>query len=268
MSLPDELATELAGLAGRLAEDASVLLLDGLVTARSDVGTKSSSTDMVTEVDRASEQLIVAGILAARPTDGVLGEEGANHTGTSGVRWVIDPIDGTTNYLYRRPGFAVSIAAEVDGEAVVGVVADPLRGDTFAAVRGAGATRNGAPIAVTAADELATALIGTGFSYDPERRRRQAEVLTGLLPVVRDIRRSGSAASDLCWLACGWLDGYYERGLGRWDHRAGALIAAEAGATVSDLAGGDDLDHFTLAAAPGLHPLLHDLLLSLDAGNV
>ncbi|CAN5735981.1 inositol monophosphatase family protein [soil metagenome] len=264
---PDDLAAELLDLAVGLAGEAGALLLDGLATVRAEISTKSSSTDMVTEMDRASERLIVEGILAVRPDDGVLGEEGAERSGTSGVRWVIDPIDGTTNYLYRRPGFAVSIAAEIDGEVAAGVVLDPMGGQTFAATRSGGATCNGAAIAVNTTEDLARALIGTGFSYEADRRRRQADVLVAVLPLVRDIRRSGSAASDLCWVACGWLDGFYERGLAPWDHRAGALIATEAGARVGDLRGGHDLTRFTLAASPALFEELGRLLSVADADH-
>lgn len=202
------------------------------------VSTKSSATDPVTEVDREVEALLVAALLAARPDDGVVGEEGADRTGSSGVRWLVDPIDGTVNFLYGIPGCNVSVAAEHGGRIVAGAVVDPLHDDVFAAARGHGATRNGTPIACTTVAEPALALVGTGFGYDPERRRRQAEVLARVLPAVRDIRRVGAAAVDLCWVACGRLDGYYERGLQAWDWAAGGLVATEAGAVVTDLDGG------------------------------
>src|SRR4051812_10314838 len=231
-----------------------------------EVSTKSSPTDMVTEIDRASESLIVSGIRAARPDDGIVGEEGADHPGTSGVRWLIDPVDGTTNYLYKFPGFAVSIAAEHDGVVVAGVVNDPLHRDVFAAGAGRGATRNGEPIHASTATDLTTALVGTGFSYERERRLRQANVLVEVLPRVRDIRRMGAAAVDLCSVACGRLDAFYERGLGPWDLAAGALIAREAGATVGDLAGGPASADFTLASAPDLFVPLRTLLDTAGAG--
>src|SRR3954447_2167053 len=183
---------------------------------------------MVTEVDRASEQLIVAGLRAARPDDAMLGEEGASSAGTTGVRWVVDPLDGTTNYLYALPGFAVSIAAEIDGVRSVGVVHDPLHGDVFTAVLGRGAHRNGRTLHVRDDAELQTALVATGFAYDPERRRRQAGVLAEVLPSVRDIRRGGAAAVDLCSVACGRVDAFYEKGLGPWDLAAGPLPADPA----------------------------------------
>jgi fructose-1,6-bisphosphatase/inositol monophosphatase family enzyme len=267
VSVVDDLLDELLDLATDLATRAADLLVDGLSHHRVEVSTKSSSTDMVTEMDRASEALIAAGIRAARPDDGIVGEEGADHEGTSGVRWLVDPIDGTTNYLYGFPGFAVSIGAEYRGEIVVGVVQDPLHRDVFRAVKGRGATRNGEPISASTKDDLQTALVGTGFSYEPERRRRQAAVLTQVLPHVRDIRRMGAAAVDLCSVACGRLDAFYERGLGPWDLAAGALIAREAGATVGDLSGGPASGEFTLAASKGLFEPLRALLDTAGAGT-
>jgi len=195
------------------------------------VDTKSSTTDPVTEVDRASERVIVDHLLAARPGDGVLGEEGSDVPSSSGVRWIIDPLDGTVNFMYGYPAYAVSIAAEVDGQVLAGVVHDSCRDEVFTAVRGRGARLGAAPIRANAPSALASSLLGTGFGYDPARRRWQADVLTGLIDVVRDIRRSGSAALDLCWVACGRLDLFYEVGLNRWDVAAGALIASEAGST-------------------------------------
>lgn len=263
----DDLAGELLALATTLAAEAAALLLDGLEHHRVEVSTKSSPTDMVTEVDRQSEALIVAGIRAARPDDSIVGEEGADHPGTSGVRWLIDPVDGTTNYLYGFPGFAVSIAAEHDGDMVAGVVNDPLHRDVFQAAKGQGATRNSEPIHASTTTDLTTALVGTGFSYEPARRLRQAHVLVQVLPHVRDIRRMGAAAVDLCSVACGRLDAFYERGLGPWDLAAGALIAREAGATVGDLAGGPASGRFTLASAPGLFVPLRTLLDTAGAGT-
>jgi myo-inositol-1(or 4)-monophosphatase len=265
--LPDDLLDELLGLATTVAARAASLLVDGLLLARTDVGTKSSPTDMVTEIDRASEQLIVDAIRTVRPDDGVLGEEGADDSGTSGVRWIIDPIDGTTNYLYAHPGFAVSVAAEVDGIAAVGVVHDPLHGDVFHAARGRGACRNNEPIHVSSKADLATALVATGFAYDPERRRLQAAVLTDVLPRIRDVRRMGAASVDLCSVACGRVDAYYERGLSPWDLAAGSLIATEAGALVGDLEGGPPSGDFVLAANPTLFVPMRSLLVSAGAGS-
>jgi myo-inositol-1(or 4)-monophosphatase len=249
----------LLDVATALAREAADLLVDSLGRARTDVGTKSSATDMVTEMDRASELLIVTGLRAARPDDAVVGEEGTADGGSTGVRWLIDPIDGTTNFLYGHPGFAVSIAAEVDGEVAVGVVADPLHHDLFTATKGGGAHRNGQLLRIGEPPPLATSLLATGFSYDPGRRRRQSEVLTEVLPWVRDIRRMGAAAVDLCSVACGRVDAYYEKGLQAWDYAAGALVAAEAGARVGDLDGGPPSPAFTMVA----HPLRYDELAAL-----
>ncbi|HEV7887770.1 MAG TPA: inositol monophosphatase family protein [Acidimicrobiales bacterium] len=245
-----ELAVDLAHAAGRL-------LLDGQARVRTLVETKSTRTDMVTEMDRASEALIVNGIRKARPHDALLGEEGTAAPGVSGVQWVVDPLDGTTNYLYGFPSWAVSIGAEVDGVPAVGVVHDPVHAETFTAVRGGGAFLNGARLGpVDGAPDLATALVGTGFSYDAARRRRQAEELALVLPAVRDVRRAGSAASDMCWVAAGRLDAYYERGTQPWDTAAGTVVCTEAGALV------DRLDDGTIVVAP---PQLFDGLCALLA---
>ncbi len=251
---------ELLALARGLATAAGEQLVVATTLVRRGVTTKTSSTDMVTETDRATERFLVESILTARPDDSVRGEEGAERDGTSGVSWWIDPIDGTTNFLYGLPGFNISVAAEIEGEAVAGVVVDPLHGDVFAATRGGGATRNDQPIACTAATDLSTSLVATGFSYEPERRRRQADVLTHVLPAVRDIRRIGAAAVDLCSVACGRVDAYYEKGLQPWDWAAGALIATEAGALVTDLEDGPTSTAFTLAAPRGIHQEMGELL--------
>ncbi|HEV3226331.1 MAG TPA: inositol monophosphatase family protein [Acidimicrobiales bacterium] len=262
-----DLLDELLALATSIAAEAATLLVDSLARDRTMIATKSTVTDMVTETDRASEALIVDGVRAARPDDGIVGEEGSDLVGTSGVRWLVDPIDGTTNFLFGFPGFAVSIAAELEGEVVVGVVHDPLHRDVFQAVRGRGATRNGDAIHVSSASDVRLALVGTGFSYEPARRERQARVLVDVLPRVRDIRRMGAASVDLCSVACGRLDGYYERGLGPWDLAAGALVASEAGARVADLDGGPASGAFTLAAAPGVFDPLRTLLNAAGAGS-
>lgn len=251
---------ELLGLADSLAGAAAALLVDGLGRPRSEVATKTTGTDMVTEMDRASERLIVDGILAARPGDGILSEEGATAEATSGVRWVIDPLDGTTNYLYGIAGFAVSIAVEIDGRSMVGVVNDPLHGDVFSAIRGRGARRAGDPIRPTSETELGRALVATGFGYAPERRRHQAEVLTRILDRVRDIRRMGAAAVDLCSVACGRVDAYYEWGLSHWDLAAGLLIAEEAGASVGSVDGLPDDLRSVVVAAPGVFADLRRLV--------
>ena len=263
----DDLDGELLAVAVSAAHAAGRLLLDSRSRTRLDVDTKSSATDMVTEVDRASEALVLATIRSARPDDAVLGEEGGHATGTSSVRWVVDPLDGTTNFLYGLPIYGVSIAAEVDGEPAVGVVHDPNRNETFSAIRGRGAFLNGAPIVVNGAPalRLATALVGTGFGYVAERRAWQAAVMTRVLPAVRDIRRAGAAAVDLCWVACGRLDAFYEFGLQLWDAAAGGLIASEAGAFVGTLAGDTPMTDTLVAAAPQLAGDFQQLL--RDAEN-
>ena len=206
---------------------------------------------MLSEVDEACEQLIVDGIHAERPGDGILSEEGAEAESETGVRWVIDPIDGTTNYLYGHPGYAISIAVERDGEAVAGVVHDPLHGERFSATRGDGARRNGEPIRVSDETDPSTALVATGFGYTPEGRTKQAEALAGLIGSIRDIRRMGAAAVDLCSVACGRVDAFFERGLNHWDLAAGELIAREAGAVVSAIEGGPARAGSVLGGAAG-----------------
>jgi myo-inositol-1(or 4)-monophosphatase len=195
-------------------------------------GTKSSPIDIVTEADRASEELVRARLLGARPGDGILGEEGSERAGTSGVVWIVDPIDGTVNYLYGLPHFAVSIAAEVDGQVVAGVVLAPVLGLEYAATLGGGATCNGQPIRPRHVVPLAERLVGTGFSYEQPARTRQAGYLALLLPRIRDVRRLGSCALDLCAVAAGHLDAYVEEGAHIWDHAAAGLVVAEAGATL------------------------------------
>jgi myo-inositol-1(or 4)-monophosphatase len=239
------------------------------------VQTKSSPTDVVTEMDRRSEALITSRIRAHRPGDAVLGEEGGQTAGgpvsaggdgglSGRVRWVVDPLDGTVNYLYGLRDWAVSIAAEVDGVVVAGVVEVPRHGETFTAVAGGGAWlhRGAAKLALrcTAGVPLGQALVGTGFGYDPRRRQVQGEVLAALLPHVRDIRRGGSAAVDLCSVAAGRLDAFFERGLNYWDFAAGGLIAREAGALVGGLAGQAESPSMAVAAGPGLYQQLEAFL--------
>jgi len=260
-------AHELLGLARELASQAADLQLERLDQERTRVDTKSTVTDAVTEVDRACERLIVDGIRAARSDDAILGEEGADVEGTSGYRWVIDPIDGTTNYLYGHPGFAVSIAVEHDGMAVAGVVQDPLHGDVFEAVAGEGAKRNGRPISVSAVEDPAMALVATGFGYEPLRRRAQGEVIGRLIGDIRDIRRMGAAAVDLCSVACGRVDAYFERGLNHWDLAAGGLIAVEAGARLGSIDGGEVRPGSVVAAPPALFEPLRELLLTAGAAE-
>ena len=265
---PADPATLLA-LAQEVARQAGELLLAGREGAVSALATKSSPTDVVTEMDHAAEKLIRTALLAARPDDGLLGEEGSDIAGTSRVRWVVDPIDGTVNYLYGYPAWSVSIAAEVldpgsgphaSGEAVAGVVLVPAAGAAWTATLGGGAWRDGRRMHGSQARSLAQALVGTGFGYTAETRRRQAEVLTRVLPAVRDIRRSGSAAYDLCCAAEGLLDAYYERGLNPWDLAAGGLIAREAGLLVGGRDGRPASHDLAIAAPPALYAALAGLL--------
>ena len=336
MTAPD--ANELLALAARTAAAAGRLLADRGALARPEVvQTKSSLTDVVTEMDRQAEALITERIRAARPGDAILGEEGGETRGapaaatagsaaTATVRWIVDPLDGTVNYLYGLADWGVSIAAEADGVIVAGVVAVPLHGEMFLAVRGQGAWLRSGPGLHSATGEgaageaapgggaagggaaagratgggaaggdgaaggglaargrgtgevhagsarlrcnqgvpLARALVGTGFGYLPGRRSVQGEVVSALLPRIRDIRRGGSASVDLCMVAAGRLDAYYERGLNYWDYAAGALIATEAGARVTGLAGGPPGTAMTVAAAPGLHDELIAALAPLN----
>jgi myo-inositol-1(or 4)-monophosphatase len=252
---------ELLGIAQRAARAAADLLRDRRPPGVLEItATKSSATDIVTEMDQAAERLIVEQIRAARPGDGFLGEEGADDRGTSGVTWVIDPIDGTVNYLYGIPAYAVSIGVREGSEVVAGVVRNPATGETWTARRGFGAELDGAPIQVSQVTELAMALVATGFGYQASRRARQAEILRTVLPLVRDIRRAGAASLDLCALACGRVDAYYERGLKPWDLAAGGLIATEAGARVAGLGGQPAGEELVIAAPPALFRRLEPLL--------
>jgi len=227
--------------------------------------TKSSPTDPVTEYDRAAERLIVEAIRQSRPDDAIVGEEGAAHSGTSGLHWHVDPIDGTANFVYDLPHWCTSIAVvDADGP-LAGAVYAPVLGELFSAARGSGATLNGSPITCSAVGELSSALVGTGFSYSADRRALQGDRVARLVREVRDIRRLGSAAIDLCLVACGRVDAYYEEHLNSWDLAAGVLVAAEAGAITTDFAGGDAAPAATVAAGPGIHSRLLELIATLDA---
>ncbi|MFF4707724.1 inositol monophosphatase family protein [Streptomyces sp. NPDC001288] len=263
--MTDALHTDLLRLAQEAAARAGELLRDGRPADLAVARTKSSPIDVVTEMDIAAEKLITDLISAHRPDDGFLGEEAASTEGTSGIRWVIDPLDGTVNYLYGLPTWAVSIAAEQDGETVAGVVAAPVRGETYHAVRGGGAWATGAwegerELRCRQAPPLDQALVSTGFNYVTEVRTHQADVAARLIPLLRDVRRSGSAAIDLCDVACGRLDGYYERGLNAWDWGAGDLIAREAGALTGGRPGERPSRALTVAATPGVFEPLQRLL--------
>lgn len=226
------LASELLGLAKRIAVEVGDHLVASLTGPGPMVTAKSTATDLVTDLDRWAEARITERIREARPDDTIIGEEGASVAGTSGISWCIDPIDGTVNFVHGLAGFCVSIAAGDERGPLLGVVHSPLHRELFSAVRGGGARLDGEPIRCSTPPSLARSVIGTGFGYAPDRRRRQAEVLTRVIGEIADIRRIGAAALDLCLVACGRLDGYWEIGLNPWDHAAGALIAAEAGAIV------------------------------------
>jgi myo-inositol-1(or 4)-monophosphatase len=270
--------TELLDLAVAVAQEAARVLAAGRPAGplgRPDVAsTKSSPTDVVTEMDRASEALIRERLLTARPGDAILGEEGGESGGGHGggpgrVRWIVDPLDGTVNYLYGLADWAVSIAAELDGEIVAGVVAAPAHREIFTATVGGGAwlrADGGAPVPLrcNTGVPLAQALVATGFGYEASRRQVQGEVVAAVLPRVRDIRRGGSCAVDLCSVAAGRVDAYYERGVNYWDYAAGGLVATEAGARVAGLAGKPANPGLTIAAEPALFSQLHDLLASYD----
>jgi myo-inositol-1(or 4)-monophosphatase len=267
MTLPR--AGELLELARSVAAEAGQLLAARRPAGRPAVlETKSSPTDVVTALDQAAETLIRTRLWALRPGDAILGEEGGE-SGSGRVRWIVDPLDGTVNYLYGLPDWSVSIGVEVQGTVVAGVVNVPRRGEEFCAMLGAGAwlwrASGGPPVPLkcTAGVPLGQALVGTGFGYAAGRRQVQGEVVAALLPKVRDIRRAGSAAADLCSVAAGRLDAFFERGLNPWDFAAGGLIAAEAGAQVSGLDGKPAGPAMTLAAGPGVFGELHDLLVSL-----
>ncbi|MCM0640422.1 inositol monophosphatase family protein [Cellulomonas wangsupingiae] len=268
---PHALVAELLAVAEQVARAAGRLVQEGRPDVVGVAATKSSAVDVVTAMDLASEDLVRRTLARLRPDDAILGEEGGHVTGTSGVTWVVDPIDGTVNYLYGLPAYAVSVAAVV-GEptpatwtVLAGCVHAPAAGETWTAGRGTGAYLDGRRLAVAPAPPLDRCLLGTGFGYVAERRRAQARVLAALLPQVRDVRRIGAAAIDLCQVATGRLDLYYERGLQPWDLAAAALVVAEAGGAVSGLRGRAAGPDMTVAGAPERVAQLVAMLEELDA---
>lgn len=248
------LQNELLDLAKSIGKEAGQLL-----SKRPDdfeLSIKSSAIDFATQMDKASEDLIVSRILAARPEDGIIGEEGSNKVSKSGITWVIDPLDGTVNYVYNLPGWNICIAAK-DSEGVqIGVVVAPSINGFWYARKGGGAFYNDKQIHCNEPVTLNGALLSTGFAYELERRNEQAKLASKLLPQVRDIRRLGAAGVDLCYVATGIVDGFYEYGLNEWDYSAGGLIATEAGALVTGRNGGPVGKEMTIAAGPTLHALL------------
>ncbi len=256
----DTLAAGLRSLAEQTARRAGDMALAGRRSGRVDADTKSSPTDMVTAFDRASEEMIVSDLTSARPDDGIVGEEGSSRPGTSGLEWHIDPIDGTSNFYFDIPMWAVSVGVvDADGP-LAGAVYAPALGDMWSAARGQGATLNGAPISVRDNDRLADAMVCTGFSYRVHERPEHARRVARMVTEVRDIRRFGAAAVDLCFVACGRLDVYFEEHLHSWDLVAGHVIASEAGAVFSDYTGGPVRPAQVLASTPAVHTAFLDLL--------
>ena len=268
---PEELPNpdELLALAVRIAREAAGTARRMRAGAITEVETKSTDTDVVTAADKAVERQVVDALRRERPGDGFLGEEygAGTEAGAGAVRWILDPIDGTVNYLYGIPMWAVSLAAEVDGTVVAGVVLNPVTGDEWTATRGGGAWRGDRRLTGSVRTTLDQALVATGFGYDAARRAHQGAVVAALLPRVRDIRRLGAASLDLCLAAEGTVDAYYEKGLHPWDHAAGGLVATEAGLRVSGLDGAPAGGEMLVAAPEALFPALHDLLVKLDAAG-
>jgi myo-inositol-1(or 4)-monophosphatase len=243
---------ELLQLAEDVARAAGAQLLKAYAAPAQAVEAKSSPTDLVSAADQAAEELIRTRIAVSRPDDGFLGEEGTDEAGRTGLRWVVDPLDGTTNYLFRIPQWAVSIACEDGDGTVIAAVYDPPRDEMWTALRGGAALRDGEPIHGSQRTDLATSLVATGFGYAADVRRAQAARVAALLPEVRDIRRLGSAALDLAWTAAGRYDVYFERGINHWDVAAGALICSCAGLVVEDLPAAPPEGQGILVATPGL----------------
>jgi myo-inositol-1(or 4)-monophosphatase len=264
LSLDSAVAHDVADTPGGLEEiavDVAIAaagLIRGRVGRTQTVETKTSPTDVVTAADVEVETFIRAELLAATPGAAVRGEERAPVAGTTSVGWIIDPIDGTVNFLYDLPVMSVSIAATIDGEVVAGAVADVLRGEIFSGSAGNGVRRDGVTIAPSSTITLADALVGTGFSYSAEVRGREGEVVARVLPRARDIRCFGSAALHLCWVACGRLEAFYQEGLKEWDVAAGAFLAAEAGARVE--LGSEANGGLVIAATPGVFAALRALV--------
>ena len=254
------LATELRSVAEQLAREAGAMALAGRRSGPLTADTKSSPIDMVTKYDKASEAMITDGLRRLRPDDGIVGEEGAAHTGTSGITWHVDPIDGTTNFFFDLPLWAVSIGAVDEHGPIAGAVFAPALNDMFTASRDEGATLNGAPIAVRDNSDLSDALVCTGFSYRVHEREHHAQRVADMVMKVRDIRRFGAAAIDLCFVACGRLDAYFEEHLHSWDLVAGQIIATEAGAVISNYVGEPVTPQQVLVSNPQVHKAMIDLI--------
>jgi myo-inositol-1(or 4)-monophosphatase len=256
--LDNQVSAELLKLAESVARATGALLIN-----RPDSFTlteKSSAVDFATQMDKAAEEMIVSKLLSARPDDGIIAEEGSSQESKSGITWVIDPIDGTVNYLYGLPGWNISIAAKDNDGVLVGVVYAPTLNSFWSAARGAGATCNGRKIKCNDPVPLDRALIATGFAYDLNLRIDQGQAMANLLPKIRDLRRNGAAAVDLCYVAMGAVDAYFESSLKEWDLAAGGLIATEAGAKLSGRFGGAADSELVICAGPHLHAALLPLL--------
>ena len=247
---------DLLELAQRIGAEAGALLMDRPLAF--EIESKSTAIDIATQMDTKAEKFIVQSLLAARPDDGIIGEEGSSVASKSGITWVIDPLDGTVNYFYGLPGWNVSIAAKDSEGVIVGVVTAPTINSTWWATRGGGAFYNGKAIKCNNPVEVDRALLATGFQYDVADRVSQLEDFAKLVPVVRDMRRNGAAAVDLCHVAMGALDGYYEAGLKEWDRSAGGLVATEAGATFKKY--GEGPMQISMVAGPYLHAQLQEIL--------
>jgi len=258
----------LVDIATAIGREAGALVQRVRAEAGVSFDTKSTSTDVVTAADRASEQLVRTRLSELRPGEPVLGEEEGGSV-VEGLTWVVDPIDGTVNYLYGIPWYSVSIAAQLDGVSVAGAVVEPATGRVWTAARGCGAFLDGTPLRVSATTDLSLSLLGYGFAYRPERRQRQADAWAGMATRVRDLRRAGAASLDLCSVAAGRLDAYAEHALGRWDWAAGGLIAEEAGAVVRLPGSSPELgEDATFAAAPGIADAMYAALVESGFGKV
>jgi len=251
---------DLLVVAEDLARAAGDMALRGRKSGDVAATTKSSPTDMVTQYDKASEELITSGLASRRPHDGIIGEEGASVSGSSGITWHIDPIDGTSNFYFDIPMWAVSIGAVDENGPLVGVVYAPALGEMYTAIRGDGSFLNGSPIHVRNNSELSDALVCTGFSYRVHERTQHAQRVAQMVTHIRDIRRFGAAAIDLCFVACGRYDAYFEEHLHSWDLVAGQVIATEAGAIVTNYAGESVTPAQVLAAQPGIQQQLIQLI--------
>ena len=249
-------------LAAELARSAGQHARTGRAQGMQVVGTKLTDTDMVTKFDREAEAMIVTGLRAARPDDSIVGEEGGSHRGTSGIEWLVDPIDGTTSFMYGLPTWCVSIGARDADGGLLGAVYLPDLDEMFLAERGGSATLNGRSIHCSTATEVSKALVATGFSYTPAHRTVQSRRVTEFIHQIRDVRRMGAAAVDICFVACGRLDAYFEENLHAWDIAAAEVIAREAGARAGDFAGGPLRPEETLIAASGVFDALSALLIA------